>query len=36
MNEKNSRLVEVIATFFKIGCVGFGAPAVLLRLRELV
>ena len=28
MNEKNRRLLEVIGTFFKIGCVGFGAPAV--------
>jgi chromate transporter len=28
MNEKNRRLLEVTGTFFKIGCVGFGAPAV--------
>ena len=28
MNEKNRKLLEVIGTFFKIGCVGFGAPAV--------
>ena len=28
MNEKNRRLLEVVGTFFKIGCVGFGAPAV--------
>jgi chromate transporter len=28
MNEKNQRLLEVTGTFLKIGCVGFGAPAV--------
>lgn len=28
MNENKHRLLEVISTFFKIGCVGFGAPAV--------
>lgn len=28
MNEKKLRLLEVTGTFFKIGCVGFGAPAV--------
>jgi chromate transporter len=28
MNERNRNLLEVAGAFFKIGCVGFGAPAI--------